>query len=61
MFDAGGQAVVFNGQAPSLLLAGRVSEEDRVVEFAVEDAYATVIAAAPVFCKILFPEQLACF
>src|SRR5690606_531153 len=42
-------------------LAGRESEEHRVVQFAVQQADAAVVAAAAVLAEIPFPDDLAGF
>ena len=58
--DTGGQAIILNRQSAPLFLTGRVTEEDRVVKFSIQNTDTAVVAAATIFGEILFPKQLSC-
>jgi len=53
-----GQAVVFGRQTAAGTLAGRVAEERRVIQFAVQDTNPAVIASAGRIPRSPFARQL---
>src|SRR5690606_40569632 len=57
--QAGRQAVVLRGQSTASPLAGRETEERGVVELAVQEAQAAIVAATAVLGEVFLPDELA--